>query len=215
MYLFIFTGREQVINFFNECKNTIVSIIENSKKILSYNSEDYLEQLNIKILKIYAELRRVYYLKRILQFFMVYCDVKNPNLVPKLAKYYLKLCKYLVKLKASIDPISAYCKIWRGIKILGLKPKTEINPVDFNTAMRGCAFAIGERHYLRKKQFCIDSLLRYFDEEEEFVSKIKPNFIVTNIVKLLSNIFKLFDNIARGCNPLLLRQNLNKDPPFY
>jgi preprotein translocase subunit Sec61beta len=135
--------------------------------------------------------------------------------LPANAEYLTKLSKYYVKLKAYMDPISAYNKIWRGIKILGSRPVTEINPVDFNTAMRGCAYAIGERNYLRINQFCTDSLLRYFDEEEEFVSKIKPNFIVTNIVKLLSNIFKLFDNIARGCNPLLLRQNLNKDPPFY
>ena len=179
-------------------KNTIISTIENNIKLLANKFADNLEQISEKFWKKFAEIFQLD--KESLKKFQTNLD----NL-------HSKINANIYTVDECMHAIVAYSRILQRLENATPQPRIDVNPADFNRIMFCFAYVVGEENYIRINQFSLKSLLRYFDEEDEFVPKIVQNCFKTavKLCEKISNIIKILDNI------FVSRYNLNKDPPFY
>jgi len=125
------------------------------------------------------------------------------------------LYKLITKRKAQLEAVCAYYEIRKEWKN-SFSPDVEPNLAEMNKVLLSVAASMNERITIYEWKFPIDSLLRNF-HKKEFISKIKPNCFTTNIVNLCEKFSNIYSNILifNADNLVMLRQNLNKDPPFY
>jgi len=167
-----------------------------------------------------------------LAMFIIYkCAYKMEDISLKFQKTYNRIryvlgieernfYRYLCKLKRQLDGTTPYSEALNAIQEINDSRIPEVYETGldvFNRITLICAFFLDEKFFpIYERDLSLNVLLRNFPEKE-FVSKIKPKFVATNIVNLCEKFSNIYSNILffNADNLVMLRQNLNKDPPFY